>query len=184
MAQLQISSSSRSNRNSKPKVNGIGGGKSNTSSSSISPSKRGCCLGCQFVLGVSSRKKPSSGKFSWRKETVESTIGGTIGRYRRYEEKKQLTAREKARKRSTYEDEKRATVVTRQFTQRKQGLYRCSPRPFKTGISGSSTNTKEISSDAAVSYFPRHHSSRCAASCPRVGKHFPCDMPHTAGTLV
>lgn len=86
MAQLQISSSSRSNRNSKPNVNGIEGGKSNTSSSSISPSKRGCWLGCQFALGVSS--KPSSGKFSWRKETVESTIGGTIGRYRRYEERK------------------------------------------------------------------------------------------------
>lgn len=88
MAQLQISSSSRSNRNTKPNVNGIEGGKSNTSSSTISPSKRGCCLGCQFVLGVSSRKKPSSGKFSWRKETVESTIGGTIGRYRRYQERK------------------------------------------------------------------------------------------------
>lgn len=97
MAQLQNSSSSRSNRNSNPNVNGIEGGKSNTSSSS--PIKRGCCLGCQFCLGVSSRKKPSS-----RESLVDGENGGvynrwrTTGRYRRYQERKATDYRRESAK--------------------------------------------------------------------------------------
>lgn len=55
---------------------------------------------------------------------------------------KQLTAREKARKRSTYEDEKRATVVTRQFNQRSSPSngggfpFSMSSSPLGAGVGG------------------------------------------------
>lgn len=168
MAQLQISSSSRSNRNSKPNVNGIEGGKSNTSSSSISPSKRGCCLGCQNPR----RGSLVGGRKRWSLQSAGRSEG--IEGIRR---EKQLTTGEKARKRSSYEYGKQCASRNAPVYLKETGIVQThgtllceaqhsSPRPFKTGISGSSTNTKEISSDAAVSYFPLHHSSRRAASCP------------------
>lgn len=100
-------------------------------------------MGCQFCLGVSPGQKPSSGKLSWRIKWWSLQSAGRPEGLEGIRKEKQLTTGEKARKRSTYEYDNRATVVTRQVTQRKQGLYRRMGMPIVLSFAKHNTATRE-----------------------------------------